>query len=93
MDREQQMRINSLLNSFHPLEGFEGRVHGRYIQGHMRDPNTEYLADMCCWVEHKHLCQLHNFFPENLKKTFNTVNSGMYGLGVKKKKQSEASNL
>lgn len=66
MDPEQQMRINSLLNSFHPLEGFEGRVHGRYIQGHMRDPNTESLADMCCWV-----------------------NSGMYGLGVKKKQNSQ----
>lgn len=68
MYTDEEMRIISLLNFFHPLEGFEGRVHGRYIQSHPGDPSTESLAGMCYWVEHKHLCQPHNSFPENLKK-------------------------
>lgn len=68
MEKEQPMRENSILNCFYPLEGFEDRVHGRHSQEHLGDPNTESLVDMCCWVEHKHLYQLHNSFPEILKE-------------------------
>lgn len=63
-----KVRIKSVLKCFHPLEGFGGRVHGRCIQGHRGDPNTEFSADMCCWAADRHLCQLHSSFPENLKK-------------------------
>lgn len=57
------------MNMFlYPLEGFEGREHGRCVQDHLGDPNTECLVDMCCWVTHKHQRQLHNSLPENLQE-------------------------
>lgn len=80
------MGMDCLINCFHLLEGFEGRAHGRCIQGHMRDPHTESLVDMCCCVERKHQCQLHNFVLENLKNSLNTShvnnsNTSMDNLG------------
>lgn len=88
------MRMDCLINCFHLLEGFEGRAHGRCIQGHMKDPHTESLVDMCCWVEHKHQCQLHNFVLENLKNSLNTVdvnnsNTNMNNLGEEPPKASD----
>lgn len=68
METEQQTRTNASLSWFNPLEGSEGRVHGRCIQGRLGDPNIESSVDTCCWGEHKHPCQLHNSSLENLKE-------------------------
>lgn len=68
MQTEPKVWKIGLVDFFHLLEGFEGSVHDRYIQSQLADPSTESLVDMCCWVEHKRLCQPHNSFPENLKK-------------------------
>lgn len=78
METEQQTRTNTSLNWFDPLEGFEGRVHGRCIRGHLGDLNTESSVDTCCWGEHKRLCQLHNSCLENLKEKIEYMFKWMY---------------
>lgn len=89
MKRLQGEDKKSLVNCFHPLEGFAGRAHGRCIQGQRGDPNTEFSADMCCWAADKHLHQLHSSFPENLKKMyisrsiiFNNNTAGIIGVSA-----------
>lgn len=78
METEQQTRTNTSLNWFDPLEGFEGRVHGRCIRGRLGDLNTESSVDTCCWGEHKRLCQLHNSCLENLKEKIEYMFKWMY---------------
>lgn len=68
LKRNTLKKCRQSIEMFYPLEGFEGRVHGRCIQNHLGGQNTQTLMDRCCWVEHKNQCQLHNYIPENLKE-------------------------